>query len=162
MEKNFPPEKHIEVFRDTGGSLFSSVIRLAKANGDFEKAGAILDYYLPCEYETGVSERMPLTDYEFDFVPMPNYGCEGIYIDCCLRGKFDESGCSILHVGTLKTLKRDLDAAKIMGELCGVLMHHATAYVNANLDRYKTDRQLEMEHWQQVEQRRKGGGSGHE
>ena len=72
---------------------------------------------------------------------MPNYGCEGIYIDCCLRGKFDESGCSILHVGTLKTLKRDLDAAKIMGELCGVLMHHATTYVNANLDRYKTDRQ---------------------
>ena len=65
-------------------------------------------------------------------------------------------------MGTLKTLKRDLDAAKIMGELCGVLMHHATAYVNANLDRYKTDRQLEMEHWQQVEQRRKGGGSGHE
>ena len=162
LEKNFPPEKHIEVFRDTGGSLFSSVIRLAKANGDFEKAGAILDYYLPCEYETGVSERMPLTDYEFDFVPMPNYGCEGIYIDCCLRGKFDESGCSILHVGTLKTLKRDLDAAKIMGELCGVLMHHATTYVNANLDRYKTDRQLEMEHWQQVEQRRKGGGPGHE
>ncbi len=162
LEKNFPPEKHTEVFRDTGGSLFSSMIRMAKASGDFEKAEAILDYTLPSEHESDTDDKVSLTAYEFDFVPVVNYGCEGIYIDCYLKGKFDESGRSALHVGTLKTLKRDLESAKIMGELCGVLMHHATAYVNANLDRYKTDRQLEMEHWQQVEQRRKGGGSGHE
>ena len=161
LEKNFPPEKHTEVFRDTGGSLFSSVIRRAKANGGFDRAGAIPDYHLPCEHESGTDDKIPLTAYEFDFVPIPNYGCEGIYIDCYLKGKFNESGCSSLHVGTLKTLKRDLESAKIMGELCGALMHHANEYVNANLDRYKTDRQLEIEHWQLVEQRRKGGGSGH-
>ena len=58
LEQNFPPEKPTEVFRDTGGSLFSSVIRRAKANGDFDRAGAILDYYLPCEHEGGRSRRI--------------------------------------------------------------------------------------------------------
>ncbi len=57
LEQNFPPEKPTEVFRDTGGSLFSSVIRRAKANGDFDRAGAILDYYLPCEHEGGQARR---------------------------------------------------------------------------------------------------------
>ena len=37
LEQNFPPEKHTEVFRDTGGSLLSSVIRMAMANGDFDR-----------------------------------------------------------------------------------------------------------------------------
>ena len=137
LEKNFPPEKPTEVFRDTGGGLFSSVIRMAKAGGDFDRAGAILDYYLPCEHESGIREGGELTAYEFDFVPILNYGSEGIYIDCCLKGKFDGSGRCSLHVGTLKTLKRDLESAKIMGELCGILMHHASEYVNQNLDRYE-------------------------
>lgn len=79
LEQNFPPEKHTEVFRDTGGSLFSGVIRRAKANGDFDRAEAILDYYLPCEHEEGRHEGVKLTAYEFDFVPIVNYGCEGIY-----------------------------------------------------------------------------------
>lgn len=53
LEQNFPPDKHTEVFRDTGGSLFSSAVRLAKENGDLDRAGAILDYILPCEHESG-------------------------------------------------------------------------------------------------------------
>lgn len=136
LEKNYPLEKPAEVLRDTGGSLFSSVIRLAAANGDFDKAQAILDYYLPCEHEEGMREKVKLTAYEFDFVPILNYGSEGIYIDCYLKGKFDESGRCSLHVGTLKTLRRDLESAKIMGKLCGVLVHHANEYVNQNLHRY--------------------------
>lgn len=138
MEKNFPPEKPTQVFRDTGGSLFSSVIRMAKANGDFAKAEPILDYILPREDESDIGSKVKLTDYQFDFVPVVNYGGEGIYIDCSLKGKFDESGRSSLHVGTLKTLNRDLESAKIMGELCGALMHHASEYVNRreNLHRY--------------------------
>lgn len=56
LEKNFPPEKPTEVFRDTGGGLFSNVIRVAKVSGDFDRAGAILDYYLPCEHESGIRE----------------------------------------------------------------------------------------------------------
>ena len=144
LEKDFPPEKPTEVFRDTGGSLFSGVIRLAKENGDLDRAEAILDYYLP-------SEKSPLTSYTFAFVPTVNYGCEGIYIDCYLKGKFDESGRSSLHVGTLKTLRTDLVAAKIMGELCGALMHHAGEYLFMNLERYMTDEQLEAEYQRQLE-----------
>ena len=143
LEKNFPPEKPAEIFRDTGGSLFSTVVRLAKANGDFAKAEAILDYYLPCEHEEGRKEGVKLTAYEFDFVPILNYGCEGIYIDCYLQGKFDESGRSSLHVGSLKTLQRGLEAEKIMGELCGILHYYENQYVNSNLRRYTPDKELE-------------------
>lgn len=150
LEQNFPPEKHTEVFRDTGGSLFCTAVRLAKENGDFDRAGAILDYMLPCEHETGCREKVELTAYEFNFEPVINYGCEGIYLDCCLVGKFDESGRSRLHVGTLKTLRRDLEAVKIMGELCGVLMHYVTQYVNQNLHRYTPDKELLAEHDRQM------------
>ena len=152
LEQNFPPEKPTEVFRDTGGGLFSSIIRMAKASGDFDRAGAILDYYLPCEHESGIREGVELTAYEFDFVPILSYGSEGIYIDCYLMGKFDESGCSSLHVGTLKTLKRDLEAEKIMGELCGVLHYYADQYVNRNLRLYTPAKQLEEEYQRQLEQ----------
>lgn len=155
LEKNFPPEKPTEVFRDTGGSLFSTVIRTAKANGDFARAEAILDYYLPCEHEEGRKEREKLTAYEFDFVPILNYGSEGIYIDCYLRGKFDESGRSSLHVGTLKTLRRDLEAGKIMGELCGILHYYENQYVNQNLRRYTPNKELEAEYQRQLEQAHK-------
>lgn len=155
LEKNFPPQKHTEVFRDTGGSLFSSVIRMAKANGDFDRAEAILDYYLPCEHEDSVNEGVKLTAYEFDFEPILNYGSEGIYIDCHLNGKFDESGRSSLHIGTLKTLKRDLESEKIMGELCGILHHYENQYVNQNLHRYTPDHQLEEEYRRQLEQAEK-------
>lgn len=151
LEKNFPPEKHTEVFRDTGGSLFSSAIRLAKANGDFSRAEAILDYHLPCEHEEGMSEKVELTAYEFDFEAVLHYGSEGIYADCFLKGKFDESGCHSLHIGTLKTLRRDLESEKIMGELCGVLHHYASRYVDQNLHRYTPQKELEAEYRRQLE-----------
>lgn len=154
LEQNFPPEKPTEVFRDTGGSLFSTVIRTAKANGDFDKAEAILDYYLPCEHEEGAREKVKLTAYEFNFVPILNYGSEGVYIDCYLKGKFDESGRSSLHVGTLKTLRQGLEAEKIMGELCGVLHYYEAQYVAQNLRRYAPDKVLE-EYQRQLEQTKK-------
>ena len=156
LEQNFPPEKPTEVFRDTGGGLFSNVIRVAKVSGDFDRAGAILDYYLPCEHESGIREGVELTAYEFDFVPILNYGSEGIYIDCYLMGKFDESGRCSLHVGTLKTLTRDLESAKVMGELCGTLMYHAGEYVNQNLHRYTPQKGLETEYQRQLEQEAAG------
>ena len=153
LEQNFPPEKHTEVFRDTGGSLLSSVIRMVMANGDFDRAGAILDYYLPCEHESGTGDKVPLTAYEFDFVPILNYGSEGIYINCYLRGKFDESGRFSLHVGTLKTLKRDLESEKAMGELCGVLHYYESQYVNQNLHRYTPQKALEAEYQRQLDKK---------
>lgn len=146
LEKSFPPQKHTEVLRDTGGSLFSAAVRLAKENGHFDRAGAILEYMLPCEHESSIHEKVELTAYEFSFEAIVNYGgSEGIYIDCCLRGKFDESGRSVLHVGTLKTLRRDLEALQIMGELCGTLTYYANQYVSQNLHRYTPNEQLELE-----------------
>ena len=157
LEKNFLPEKHTEVLRDTGGSLFSRAIRLAEASGDFDRAKAILDYHLPCEHEEGLNEKAEITAYEFDFVPVLNYGSEGIYISCYLKGKFDELGCYSLHIGSLKTLRRDLESEKIMGELCGVLHHYASQCVNRDIHRYTPQSELEAEYRRQLEQQ--GGES---
>ena len=145
LEKNFPPQDPAEVLRDTGGSLFCSAIRLARENGDLVKADAILDYILPCAHETGMKENVELTAYEFNFESKLSYGSEGIYMDCYLTGKFDESGRSVLHVGTLKTLKRNLKAAKIMGEVSGTLMHYVSQYVNQNIRRYTPEKELETQ-----------------
>lgn len=142
LEKNFPPQDPAEVLRDTGGSLFCSAIRLARENGDFAQADAILDYILPCAHETGRKEHVEVTAYEFNFESTLSYGSEGIYMDCYLAGKFDESGRFVLHVGTLKTLKRNLEAAKIMGELTGTLMHYVNQYVNQNIRRYTPEKEL--------------------
>ena len=92
-----------------------------------------------------------------------NYGgSEGIYIDCYLRGKLDESGRSVLHVGTLKTLRQDLEALQIMGELCGTLTFYVDQYVNQNLHRYTPKDQLEREYERMRSEARKAGGGDHE
>jgi hypothetical protein len=156
LEEHYPTQSHEEVFRDTGGDLFSTVVRLARENGDLDKAKAILDYVLPCKHETGCHEGTELTAYEFDFVPMINFGgSEGIYLDCSLVGKFDGSGRSTLRIGSLKTLDTSLDACKIMGELGGTLMYYANRYVNQNIHRYTPDRELQAE----VKRMREKGGA---
>lgn len=130
---------------------------MAEASGDFDRAKAILDYHLPCEHEEGLNEKAEITAYEFDFVPVLNYGSEGIYISCYLKGKFDELGCYSLHIGSLKTLRRDLESEKIMGELCGVLHHYASQCVNRDIHRYTPQSELEAEYRRQLEQQ--GGES---
>ena len=146
LEQTFPPQAHTEVFRDTAGDLFSTIVRLAKQAGDLDKVDPILDYIIPCAQEQGHNEKNKLTAYEFDFVPIVNFGgSEGIYVDCYLKGKFDESGRYSIHIGTLKTLKDDLAACKIMGELCGALMYHERQYVNQQIHRYTPDTDLKAE-----------------
>lgn len=143
LEAHYPPQAHEEVYRDTGGALFSAVVRMAEENGDFDKAKAIMDYCLPCAEECGIREGVLLTSYEFDFISKVNFGgSEGIYLDCSLMGKFDDSGRHSLYVGSLKTLYTDLDACKIMGELSGALMYYASCYVNKNIHRYTPDSEL--------------------
>ncbi|MEG0724392.1 MAG: hypothetical protein RR419_09280, partial [Akkermansia sp.] len=114
--------------RLTGGQLFEKVVECARANGDLALFDTIHEYILPEEYD-----KTKLTKYEFDFVPIVNYGCEGIYINCSLKGAFDQGKERWLSVGTIKTLENDLAAAKIMGELCGILLHHESQYVGSNL-----------------------------
>lgn len=67
---------------------------------------------------------MELTDCEFDFDARVQFGAnEGIYIDCSIKGHFDENEPSdktqILHCGTFKTLGTTLEGMHIMGELAG-------------------------------------------
>lgn len=161
LEKTHPERAHTQVLRDTGCSLFCAAMKLAEKNGDFEKARPILDYVLPCEHEDygPSSEGVELTAYEFDFVPIVNFGCEGIYLDCYLEGKFDESGRHTLHVGTLKTLERSLEAAKIMAELGGALFYYASQYVNQNLHRFTPQAALEREYQRMMEQENAKGGT---
>ena len=98
-------------------------------NGDLARFEAINEYVLPEEHE-----KAKLCSYEFDMLPAIDFGgSEGIYIDCSLQGKFDESGRKSLHIGMIKTLDTELDACKAMGELCGALLYHESRFVNENL-----------------------------
>lgn len=154
LEKIHPERAYTEVLRDTGYSVFCAALKLAEENGDFEKARPILDYVLPREDEEFMfpPEIEELTAYEFDFVPIVNFGSEGIYLDCYLKGKFDESGRHSLRVGTLKTLERSLEAAKIMAELGGALLYHENQYVNKNIHRFTPQADLERQYQKMMEQ----------
>lgn len=139
---------HTQVVRDSASDLFLATVLRAKQYGDWQEAEEILDYYLPSEQEGfGYgSEKELLSNYEFDFYAVMQFGgSEGIYIDCTLRGKFDDSGRTTLGIGTIKTLETDMDACKRMGALCGALTYHASRYINENLHRYTPDAELRAE-----------------
>lgn len=142
-----------QIIRETSSEVFENALRLARANGEFKEIDAILDYTLADTYR----ERI-LTMYEFDTLFTPNYGCsEGIYIDACICGCFDERNpqqCESLPIGTLKTLRTDLEAMKLMGQACGVLTHFARQYVNDHLERFTPKEQLLAEAARQQEAER--------
>ena len=122
-------EHHVERQRLTGGQLFEKVVERARESGDMARFEGIHEYVLPDSFEKG-----KLTKYGFDFLPVVNFGgSEGIYIDCMLKGEFDEHRHTSRNAGTIKTLETDLDACKIMGELCGALLYHSSRYINENL-----------------------------
>ena len=148
-----------KIKRDTTKDLFMAVLELVKKNGHYEKAEAIMDYILPNQKEDNIREDIELTNYRFNFNAAVQFGgSEGIYIDCFLDGEYTETelkqynvGKGIVetehkrHIGTFKTLKKDINSMKIMGELCGVLIFYADRYVNKNLDRYTPAKELEWE-----------------
>jgi len=140
------------VKRDTPEILFRRVLALVQQNGYYDEAEVIMDYALPGDGKTEFS------DYQFNFFAQVNMGgSEGIYIDCYLRGKFDQSGRETCKVGTFKTLKENMNAYRIMGALSGALIFYADQYVNAHIDRYMSDKELAA----QAERERQGleGGS---
>lgn len=134
-------EQSVENQRLTSGQLFEKTVERAKASGDMERFEGINEYVLPDSAEKG-----KLTKYDFDFVPVVNFGgSEGIYIDCMLKGEFDEYEHTRRDAGTIKTLKTDLDACKIMGELCGALMYHHSCYVSENLYLFSPTAEIERD-----------------
>ena len=79
-----------KIKRDTNEDLMNNVYELVKKHHCYDKAEKIMDYFLPETYKT-----MELTDYKFDFYANVQFGLsEGIYIDCSIRGSFDENASS--------------------------------------------------------------------
>ena len=125
-----------KIKRDTNEDLMNNVFELVKKCHCYDKAEKIMEYFLPESYKT-----IELSDCEFDFDANVQFGAnEGIYIDCSIRGHFNENEPSdkiqILHCGTFKTLGTSLEDMCIMGELAGSLVYFAREYVNNNLAKY--------------------------
>lgn len=131
--------------RDTNEDLMNNVFELVKKNHCYDRAEKIIDYFLPETFTV-----MKLSDCEFDFDANVQVGInEGIYIDCSIRGHFDENEPSdktqIIHCGTFKTLGTSLEAMRIMGELAGSLVYFAKEYVNKNLPKYLPHKEAEKQ-----------------
>lgn len=132
--------------RDRKSTLLYAVLDRARASGDLKEIEPIWDYYLPNRQEPPApDEDSYLTDYSFATEAKVSYGCEGIFADLDLVGTFDDSGKDRCRVGTFKTLREDAEAGRLMGQLCGILMYHATKYVNENIHRYTPKKELEAE-----------------
>lgn len=132
-------QKDLEDQRMTGGQLFKNIMECARENGDLARFDGICEYVLSEDYDLN-----KLCSYEFDMLPAVNFGgSEGIYVDCYLKGKFDENGRKTCHIGTIKTLSEDMEGCKIMGELCGILLYHKNRYVSENLYRFESPQEIE-------------------
>ncbi len=147
VSEHHAAEEYTKPRRDRKSTLLYETLKRARAAGSMAEIDPMLDYILPNEHEPEYAERDTfMTDYRFNVVPVIRYGSsEGIYVDLHLEGEFDSSGNANLCIGTFKTLHTDLDACKRMGELCGVLMHYATAYVDENIHRYTPEKELRAE-----------------
>lgn len=111
---------------DTADTLFGDIIRRAKQAGDLDRAAPILEYCYPCVSEAKAGQEAGRNLTDFDFVPSLTFGVgNSIYLDCFLREKFSGYGYRSFRIGTMKTSGTDMNTCKIMGELCGALMHHA-------------------------------------
>ncbi len=124
---------------DTTNDLFMNVMQEARKAGVLKPLDEIKDYELPNENEFYNSDALCLTDYSFNVLFIVNAGSsEGIYIDAYIDGSFmdGQTKPTRRHVGTIKTLREDLEAYKIMGEAAGALTYFACLYVNSHLDRY--------------------------
>lgn len=139
-------EAYTTPHRDRKSTLLYAVLERARATGDLKEIEPILDYYLPNEEEPlSPKEDSYLTNCAFSAEAKVSFGCEGIFVDLDLVGTFDDSGKDRCRVGTFKTLREDAEAGHLMGQLCGILMYHATKYVNENIHRYTPKKELEAE-----------------
>ena len=117
-------------------------MELARADGSMVEMDGLL------EYSASVRESQDtyLTDYQFDVVPHIQFGSnEGVYLTLMLEGSFDSTDSRKAVLGTLKTLRTDLEACRLMGVLGGALMYHARQYIEQEIHRYTPERELARE-----------------
>lgn len=154
---NVSQTEYIHPERDRKSRLFLAILERARADGSISGIEPILDYYLPNQTESATCDQDTyLTDYRFDIAPQMTFGSsEGIYVDVYLIGKFDDSGTSQTSIGVFKTLRTDLEACRLMGELCGVLMYHGSCYVNKDIHRYTPQTELQAEYQRKLDTARR-------
>lgn len=105
--------------------------KITKDGNEYE----LIDYTNSSRYGDGTTE---ITYYEFDIVTITKYGgCEGIYTDVSIVGRFNEfydNGMKELHIGTIKTLFTDEEAMYSMFKLAADVYIIGTQYINDNID----------------------------
>lgn len=144
LTRNHGSEPYNKPCRDRKSTLLQRILEAARADGAIAEAEAILDYILPNDNEPArPDEDSYLTDYRFDLVPHLSFGCEGIYLTLYLDGSFDASDKRRTTIGTVKTLRADLEACRLMGALGGALMYYGHRYVNQEIRRYTPGPELE-------------------
>lgn len=121
---------------NTNEDFMNHVFEMVKENRCYEKAGAIMDYFLAEDYEV-----VELTNYDFKFaVDLDFGGSEGIYLDCYIKGNFSKNMSEgmekVIPCGTFKTLEESLEAMQIMGELAGALIYFASHWRMITSRRY--------------------------
>lgn len=72
-------------------------------------------------------------------------------MDVYLVGRFDDSGVKQTSIGVFKTLRTDLEACRLMGELGGILMYFGVNYVDEEIHRYTPRDELAAEYQRKIE-----------
>ena len=113
--------------KPTNQGLFDTVVKVLK---DEHKLPDILDYHIASHNLSEFSNYEFNTMYKLDFG-----GSEGIYLDCFVEGKCDDTDNTIrVSLGSFKTLQTSEDAMVSMGKLAGHFTYALSKYVNTNLD----------------------------
>ena len=146
-------EKYITPRRDRKSTQFHAILDRMREDGCMNVVQPILDYYLPDKEEPlQPREDSELTDYRFSLIPRIDFGAsEGIYVDLYMDGKFDATGQKLFRLAVFKTLRTDLEACRLMGELCGMLLYHGRDYLDENIHRYTPKAELEAEYQRYLE-----------
>lgn len=120
-------------------TLMRGIHEAMVAAGHYDEFEPIIDYFLPDDY----GSRVDFTSYEFDVVAMIAFGAsEGIYLDVYANGVTDATGKhNHWHLGTYKTLNKDLEAMQTMGKLAGTIGYYGASFVNQHLDDFEPERE---------------------
>lgn len=91
------------------------------------------------DYDLVTRERYNILNYQFDVIGIVNFGgSEGIYLDVYADGIVDDSNTRKKYsLGTYKTLRDDIDAFKVMGDLNAEFVFAARDFINTHLDDFE-------------------------
>jgi hypothetical protein len=116
--------------KDTNTTLMDAIVTKLKEESLYDKFQAIEEYYMPATTDAA------FTNLEYyELISYVNDGSEGTWLNVFLSGELVDGEQRKIPMGTFKTLKDDLNAALIMGELGGAIYYIGNKYINKNYDR---------------------------